>query len=80
VSTFTLKSPTVSIMSEHNPRDSERLISAATAALTLGVDVETLVRWHRRHRGPAARTINTKTYELAYRGSDLEAWQNRVGA
>ena len=65
-------------MSERDTREPERLISAATAALTLGVDVETLVRWHRRHRGPVARAITGKTYELAYRCSDLEAWQNRI--
>jgi predicted site-specific integrase-resolvase len=53
----------------------ERLISAATAALALGVDVETLRRWHRQSRGPVAAS----TGELAYRNRDLEAWQDRVG-
>ena len=57
----------------------QRLISATTAALKLGVDVETLVRWHRRHVGPVART-DARTHQLAYRRSDLEAWQDRIGA
>lgn len=68
-------------MSECDTRDpGERLVSATTAALTLGVDVETLVRWHRRHRGPVARIVNLRTYEPAYRRSDIEAWQNSIGA
>jgi hypothetical protein len=55
----------------------QRLISATAAALKLGVDVETLMRWHRRHRGPVART-DPRTHQLAYRCSDLEAWQDRI--
>jgi hypothetical protein len=55
-----------------------RFISASTAALKLGVDVATLVRWHNRNRGPVAARHNGA--ELAYRTRDLEAWQDRIGA
>ena len=54
-----------------------RLVSADTAARHLGVDVDTLVRWHRSNRGPAAATAG---YELRYRTRDLEAWQEQLGA
>ena len=55
-----------------------QFVSARAAALKLGVDVETLERWHRHHCGPIAHT-DAQTDQLAYRCSDLEAWQDRVG-
>lgn len=57
----------------------DRLISAAAAALKLGVDVATLVRWHSSNCGPAAIIQHDGT-GLGYRCSDLEAWQDRIGA
>lgn len=54
----------------------ERLISAAAAALHLGVDVATLMRWHRSQQGPAGRLVGG---QLAYRGRDITAWQDRMG-
>lgn len=62
----------------HDREADPRLISATSAALKLGVDVETLKRWHRHQRGPVAHT-DARTHQLAYRCSDLEDWQNKVG-
>jgi len=55
----------------------ERLISAAAAAQKLGVDIDTLVRWHRRHSGPAGYQVAGGA-GLAYRNRDIEAWQDRM--
>jgi hypothetical protein len=51
----------------------QRLISAAAAAQQLGVDVDTLLRWHHSRRGPAGYLVGG---ELAYRTRDIEAWQD----
>ena len=56
-----------------------RLVSPAMAALTLGVDIATLQRWNIRGFGPVAAN-GLGGAALAYRHSDLEAWQNRLGA
>jgi predicted DNA-binding transcriptional regulator AlpA len=58
---------------------SEQLISAAAAARKLGVDVATLARWHSRNLGPVPSSGSSGA-GLAYRRSDIEAWQDRVGA
>ena len=53
----------------------ERLISAAQAALELGVDVLTLQIWNIFNAGPVAvRGLDGAT--LAYRRDDLAAWQD----
>ena len=53
----------------------ERLISAAQAALELGVDVLTLQIWNIFNAGPVAvRGLDSAT--LAYRRDDLAAWQD----
>ena len=52
------------------------LIDAAEAARRLGVEVETLWRWHSRGAGPAA--VSTYTGALAFRSRTLEDWQDRV--
>lgn len=59
-------------------RSQERLVSAATAAKKLGVDIDTLVRWHRCDRGPAGHRV-VGGVGLAYRNRDIEAWQDRMG-
>jgi predicted DNA-binding transcriptional regulator AlpA len=54
----------------------ERLISVAAAAQQFGVDVATLMRWHRSRHGPTGRLVGG---QLAYRGRDITAWQDRMG-
>lgn len=56
----------------------ERLISAAAAARKLGVDVATLIRWHRHNLGPVPTAWNGPDGP-AYRRRDIEEWQDRVG-
>ncbi len=53
------------------------MIAATQAAAKLGIDVDTLLHWHSRGRGPAA--AEGEGAELRYRKSDIEAWQDRLG-
>ena len=59
----------------HVPRP---LVSPAAAALSLGVDVATLQRWNILGHGPAT-VPGLDCAALAYRHSDLESWQDRLG-
>jgi hypothetical protein len=75
---FTRNGRAVSVMIERPAhRPDGPLISVAAAAMKLGVDVATLLRWYSRRRGPAATA--GRTGSLAYRVRDLEAWQDRFG-
>jgi hypothetical protein len=55
----------------------QRLVSATAAAQKLGVDLDTLLRWHRRRCGPAGYRVAGGA-GLAYRTCDIEAWQDRM--
>lgn len=63
-------------MTDHHM--SRQLVSPAAAALSLGVDVATLQRWNIFGHGPAAAS-GLDCAALAYRRSDLERWQDRLG-
>jgi shikimate kinase len=54
-----------------------RLVSAATVARWLGIEVETLLRWHARGAGPAAAAVVSGSGP-AFSSSALDAWQDRV--
>jgi DNA-binding transcriptional regulator YiaG len=55
----------------------DRLLTAAEAAATLGVEVHTLHHWHARRSGPPVAAA--ADLALVYRRSDLEAWLDRLG-
>ena len=54
-----------------------RPVSAATVARRLGIEVETLLRWHACGAGPAAAAAGFGGVP-AFSSSALQDWQDRV--
>ena len=54
----------------------DRLLDASEAAHRLGVDVQTLCRWHASGAGPAP--VATDGAGLAFWARALDDWQDRV--